>query len=161
MPTRCDIDARTPERMLSESSNSLQEVTMSQPPPLNYATPSANPIDLRGIAMRQRGIMICILAYIVMFLLQFVLPDLRTIFGLLAFAASVTGAVFVFMLSLKLYSVGVGIVLGILTLIPILGLLVLLIINGKATKILRSYNIRVGLLGADPNAIPSAGQLPQ
>jgi hypothetical protein len=42
----------------------------------------------------------------------------------------------------------VGVLLGILTLIPLIGLIVLLVINGKATKVLRANGHRVGLLGA-------------
>lgn len=44
---------------------------------------------------------------------------------------------------------GLGIVLGILTLIPCIGLIVLLVINGKATGVLRENGIGVGLLGAN------------
>ena len=40
-------------------------------------------------------------------------------------------------------------------LIPFLGLILLLINNQKATSILRKNGIRVGLLGADPNSVPS------
>jgi hypothetical protein len=72
-------------------------------------------------------------------------------------AVSVTAAVFVFMLALSLYSTGAGIVLGILTLIPVVGLIVLLVINGKATNVLRRHGIRVGLMGADPGQIPAPG----
>jgi hypothetical protein len=39
-------------------------------------------------------------------------------------------------------------VLGVLALIPLVGLIVLLIVNGKATKILREHGVRVGLMGA-------------
>ena len=98
--------------------------------------------------------MLCILAYIALVVLQFVLPPgMRPLLGIAAFGASITGAVFVFMLSLTIYSKAVGIVLGILTLIPLIGLVVLLIINSKATKILKANNISVGLLGADVSKI--------
>jgi len=40
------------------------------------------------------------------------------------------------------------IVLGVLSLVPLIGLLVLLVVNGKATNILRQNDIKVGLLGA-------------
>jgi hypothetical protein len=45
-------------------------------------------------------------------------------------------------------STGVGILLALLALIPCVGLIGLLIINGKATSVLKDYGIRVGLLGA-------------
>ena len=42
-----------------------------------------------------------------------------------------------------------GIVCGLLALIPCIGLITLLIINSKATSILRRNGIRVGFLGAN------------
>ncbi|MDB4730325.1 hypothetical protein OAF38_00940 [bacterium] len=57
------------------------------------------------------------------------------------------------MLATQVYSTGVAILMGILTLLPCFGLLVLLIINGKATSILRANNIKVGLLGADMSSL--------
>ncbi len=125
------------------------------PPMLNYAAPAPRN-DLRYIATRQRTIMVCILGYVVAGICQFALPpQLRLIVAFIALGAIITGAVFVFMLSLALYGTAVGILLGILTLIPVVGLLVLLIVNGKATTLLRAHGIRVGLMGADPNQIPA------
>ena len=77
--------------------------------------------------------------------------------GLAVLAAAITGAVFVFMLALAVYNNATGIVLGLLTLIPLIGLIVLLIVNGKATAILRAHGIRVGLMGAKTSQIPQAG----
>lgn len=54
----------------------------------------------------------------------------------------------VFLLAVKLYGTALGIVLGILSLIPLIGLLVLLGVNGKATSVLRANGVKVGLLGA-------------
>ena len=59
-----------------------------------------------------------------------------------------TASVFVFLLATKVYSTGVGIAMGILTLIPCLGFIALLIINAKATSTLNLNGVRVGLLGA-------------
>ena len=124
---------------------------------LNYAPPPSG-VDLRTIAVRQKGIMFCILAYITLLIGQFLFPpELRPIVGLLALGATLTASVFVFMLALTLYNTGVGILLGILTLIPIVGLIVLLVINGKATNILRHHGIKVGLMGADAKQIPAPG----
>ena len=52
------------------------------------------------------------------------------------------------MLALAIYGTALGIILGILTLIPLVGLIILLIVNGKATNLLREDGIHVGLLGA-------------
>ena len=133
---------------------------MSQTPPpiMPYNSPTPDEImrgDLREIASRQRAIMICILIYLIAIVGQFALPPmLRIVVGLGMFAVSVVAAVFIFMLAIKLYNTGLGIVLGILTLVPIVGLIVLLIVNGKATRVLKSKGIHVGLLGANPTEIP-------
>ncbi len=37
--------------------------------------------------------------------------------------------------------------------VPLLGLLLLLSINGKATKELRAAGIRVGIMGANPDSV--------
>jgi hypothetical protein len=101
--------------------------------------------------------MYCILAYIGLYVILILFrstPALAGVVALCILGTMVTAAVFIFMLSLSLYSVGTGIVMGLLTMIPLLGLLVLLIINGRATKILRDNGVRVGLLGANPSLIP-------
>ena len=61
---------------------------------------------------------------------------------------TVTASVFVFLLATKLYNLGWGIAMGVLTFIPCVGLITLLIINSKATATLKSKGIKVGLLGA-------------
>ena len=133
---------------------------MSQPPlppsTLNYATPQAAGINLRVVAIRQKAIMYCILAYIASFVATFMVPpELQLVLWLVCMAASVAAAVFVFMLAIALFSPGVGVVLGILTLIPVIGLIILLIVNGKATNVLRAHGISVGLMGAKSSQIPS------
>ena len=134
------------------------------PPPiqqLTYATPPVGRTDLRTIAIRQRVIICCVLAYIVAVVMQIVIPPpFNALASLLVLAAGITGAVFVFMLAIALYNTGAGVVLGILTLIPLIGLIVLLIINGKATTVLREHGLQVGLMGAKLDQIPGAGQVP-
>jgi uncharacterized membrane protein len=106
--------------------------------------------DVRAVAVYQKGILICILIYLLAVIGQLfaVQPGLRLVLGLVVLAAGLAGLVFVFLLSTKVYSTGVGILLAILTLVPCLGLIVLLIVNGKATNILRQNGHKVGLLGA-------------
>ena len=61
-------------------------------------------------------------------------------------AAVISAAVFICLLAIKLYSLTVGILLGLLTiLVPII---VLLVVNNKATSVLRQNGITVGLSGA-------------
>jgi hypothetical protein len=142
------------------------------PEPLNYAQPVNLRGDLRTIAVRQKAIMFCILAYFVVAIANIAVmasspppPAVRIVpallsglLALLTLGVAITAAVFVFMLALALYDTGVGILLGILTLIPVVGLIVLLIINSKATNALRQHGIKVGLMGARTSQIPQAGQ---
>jgi hypothetical protein len=127
--------------------------------PLNYAPPPPRN-DLREIAVRQRAIMLCILGYFVLMLCQFipVSDPLRGLLVVAAIAVSITGMVFVIMLSIAVYNTGAGIALGICTLIPLVGLIILLIVNGRATSVLRQHGIHVGLMGANKSQIPSPGQ---
>lgn len=105
--------------------------------------------DLRAVAWYQKGIILCILIYVCMFVGQFLLPeDLRLLFLLALIPLGVTATVFVFLLATKVYNPALGAILGILTLVPCIGLIVLLIINTKATTLLKSRDIYVGLLGA-------------
>jgi hypothetical protein len=114
----------------------------------------ANRPELRSIATYQKGILICILVYLIAVVARFALPpELRLILTLGMLPVGIASTVFVFLLSTKIYSTGTGVLLGILTLIPVIGLIVLLIINGKATAILRRHGIRVGLLGASLSGI--------
>lgn len=110
--------------------------------------------DLRNVATYQKGILVCILINLLALLSQFAIPvEYLPMVSVGILLVGLVGAVFVFLLAVKVYGVLLGIVLGLLSLIPLLGLLVLLIINGKATKVLKQNGIKVGLLGADRSAI--------
>jgi hypothetical protein len=127
--------------------------------------PTLNPDQLNhakisAIARYQRGVMICILLYLVAFFAQLSLPEEQRLWvGLGILAVGVFGLIFVLMLALQLYSTPVAILFGIGTLIPCLGLLVLLIINQKATSVLRKNGLRVGLLGANAPAEQDRAEL--
>jgi len=124
-------------------------------PHLQYATPSnLGRATLRTIATHQRAINLCLLAYIALYVAVFVVPPpLKILVVLLLLGVMITGAVFVFLLSLSVYSQALGIILGFLALIPLIGLISLRVVNGKATRILRANGIKVGLLGANPKGI--------
>jgi hypothetical protein len=85
---------------------------------------------------------------------QFVIPeDFRVFLALALIPLGLTATVFVFLLATKVYSTGLGILLGLLTLIPCVGLIVLVIINVQATSILRANGVEVGFLGASSSDI--------
>lgn len=113
--------------------------------------------DLRDVAKYQKGILMCILAYLCAVILSPILgrtsPGMAPLIGLAVLAVMITATVFVFLLATRVYGTGLGILLGVLTLFPCLGLIVLLVINGKATSILRNNGVSVGLLGANLNRI--------
>ncbi len=110
--------------------------------------------DLRAVATYQKGILICILIYLIAVMCRFAIPEgLQPVLGLGILALGLVGTIFVFMLAVKVYSTGVGILLGILTFIPCIGLIVLLLVNGKATDVLKRNGIKVGLLGANISQI--------
>ena len=116
---------------------------------------SGSQSDLRSVAHFQKGALVCILVYLVAIVGQFLLPpSTRGLLDVSVLVVGIVGAAFVFLLSLKLFGVGLGILFGILSLVPLFGLFVLLGINGKATHVLRANGVLVGLLGAklsDPN----------
>ena len=123
------------------------------PPPQNTLSYASSPQGIREIASRQKVIILCILACILIVLGlvvgQSTLPPVVLLVLVLAYyVAGITGTVFVFLLATKIYGTGVGLLLGILTLIPCIGLIVLLIVNAKATTILKQNGLKVGLLGA-------------
>jgi len=105
--------------------------------------------DVRSVAKYQKAILICILIQIGAVISQFALPPaLAPLLGIAMIGVSLISAILVFLLAIKVYGVGLGIVLGVLALVPLLGLLILLMVNGKATRILTDNGIKVGLLGA-------------
>lgn len=109
----------------------------------------AGSVDVSAIAKHQKGILVCILIELIILGAQVAVPpQLRPLLGLAFLAVSITSTVFVFMLAMKVYSTGIGIFMGILTLVPCIGLIMLLVVNSKATNVLKDNGIKVGLLGA-------------
>jgi hypothetical protein len=118
--------------------------------------------DLKRVAVYQKGLLVCILVQLILFIAvfliievsQFAIPPedrfiLLHLFNLAYSLVAITGTVFTFLLAIKVYNVVAGALLGLLTLIPCLGLIVLLIVNQKATHILQQNGIKVGLMGAN------------
>lgn len=105
--------------------------------------------DVRSVALYQRGILVCILLYLCAVVAHFFIPrELWAVIQAGILLLALAGTVFVFLLATKVYGVGLGILLGLLAMIPCFGLVMLLVINGKATSVLRQNGYRVGLLGA-------------
>ena len=110
--------------------------------------------DLLKVAKYQKGILVCILVYILAVAGQFALPpQIRPLVGLGVLMVGLIAAVFTIRLAMKTHGTGLGIILGVLCLVPILGLLILLLVNQKATTVLQLNGIKVGLLGADLSSL--------
>ena len=106
--------------------------------------------NLRKVAVYQKGIVACILVYLVVLAAQFAIPESMTI-GLIGVALCdvMCGTVIVFLLSTKVYKTSVGVWMSLLTMIPCLGLGMLAITDRRATALLRQNGIRVGPFGAN------------
>ena len=110
--------------------------------------------DLKSIAKVQQGIIVCIMVYLAsMACLWSLPPEIRPLVSMVVVGVWIVCAVFVFQLSSRVYSTSTGVVLGILTVVPCIGLVVLVTVNGKATEILKKNGIKVGLLGASLSEI--------
>lgn len=129
------------------------------PPPVEMPPPAVGILsgtrqDLRAVAQYQRGIVGCVGVYLIIVVLQFALPvENRWVLGLFLLPLIPIATVFVFLLSTKVYPMATGIVMGILTLIPCIGIIPLLIVNAKATGVLKQNGIEVGLFGANSKQI--------
>lgn len=105
--------------------------------------------DLRAVATAQKGVILCILFQIILLFASRFAPGMWSLLpnvGLLV--VGIAAVVFVIMLAIKVYGVGLGIVLGLFALFPCIGLIPLLVVNGKATSVLKSNGIHVGIFGA-------------
>ncbi len=111
--------------------------------------------DLRKVATYQRGVLFCILIQILGTIVNIAIvpAELRVIVAMGLLVVALAGTVFVFLLAMHVYSTALGMVIGVLSLVPCLGLLVLLIVNTKATTVLRQNGVKVGLMGADPASV--------
>lgn len=116
--------------------------------------PRLAPTALRLIASHQRALIVCVVANVAA---AFILSgDQGGIVDVALLAVAIAGAIFVFKLSIRLFGTAVGVLLGCTSLVPLLGLIPLLVINGKATAVLTRHGLKVGLLGVDPGQLPPA-----
>ena len=114
--------------------------------------------DLKKVAQYQKGIILCIAANLVIVIGMMFLGRSMQMAGMGALvlvmqvayvAVGFAALVCIILLATKVYNLAIGIVAGLLQFIPCIGLLVLLVVNQKATGVLQQNGIKVGLLGAD------------
>jgi hypothetical protein len=111
---------------------------------------------LRKIAVAQKGILIVILLQIAAYAAMLLLPPQYRLVPTVAYIfCGLASLYFMFTLAMNLYSTASAVLLCILTIIPCLGLIILLTMNGKATAVLREAGHHVGFLGADLSEFPT------
>ena len=110
-----------------------------------------------AIAKNQKYVLIFLLFRIISYLLIMggMTGDvLGQLFSLLVLVFSILTVIFFvkLMIALRIATVWV-VVRAVLSFLPIIGLVVLLVVNSKATKVLKSTGIEIGLLGASKSTI--------
>jgi hypothetical protein len=113
---------------------------------------------MRRVAKYQRWVLFALLANIivsVLFLTGVIGEDhpLELPVSIFSYLVALFSLSAIFMLARELLSTGLAVACAVLYIIPFVGLIVLLVINQKATKYLQRRGVRVGLMGADPNSI--------
>ena len=110
--------------------------------------PERSAQDLYLIAQYQKAVIYSILAIICVGISFAAMPKEFEIPRYILYAlAAITAAVFVCLLSIRIFGTALAIICALLTLVPVLGFLVLVVINSMATNTLNSHDVRVGFLG--------------
>ena len=125
--------------------------------------PAETPLreQLRRVARFQRWVLLALLASILMFGFAVIIgtgvvqvpPTGRALFSAAYWGLSLFMLVAVFLLARQFLHPAVAVLCSLAMFIPFVSLIVLLIINQKATNYLREYGVRVGFLGVDPSSI--------
>ncbi len=106
--------------------------------------------ELKTVAAAQKSIIVCILLYFCLLAATPFVPALYQFYVFMSILAlGLVSTVSVFVMAMKVYTIGQGLLVGILTMVPCLGLILLFLVNRKATKILRENGHDVGFFGAD------------
>ncbi len=121
---------------------------LTKPKP-NPKAPSHTREELRRIAVYQKGVETCLAAYVVLLAGQVLAPpDYQVFPGVGAIVVAIAGTVVGCLLAIRTCGTGVGIVFGLLSLVPCFGLIMLFHLSNDARVILKENGIKVGLFGA-------------
>ncbi len=123
--------------------------------------------DLRQIAWAQRILILCLLGHLVLWLGYIGLSVSGARMGgrgsdtfetvmIISVGLGLLSGIFVLLVEAKLSGLIIGFLIGLLTAVPCLGLLLILVVNTRATSTLQANGVHVGLIGArtsDLNAL--------
>lgn len=128
------------------------------------ATPTTE--QLRELAIAQRRVVLAVLFKLFIIPLMFLLVSIGQITpegepeklgNTIVFAYYLIVTAFALFAIFKLGNIvsgeGIGCIYVFAMLFPLIGLIALLLLNGRATKLLRKYGVRVGLMGANLDTI--------
>lgn len=139
----------------------MEENPFTSPMSSETVTGQGTSADVYEIAKRQRWLIASIGAYLLLIVGRFVVVaivaemppqaagPILILFGLTTLVVMVLVLVSLFSLSRKLHNTGLAILFVLLGMIPLVGLIVLVAVNGTATKYLKQHGIEVGFFGAD------------
>lgn len=111
-------------------------------------------VDLLGVARYQRVLICSIIIHLAIVALAPVRiheatpPAIWLILSFVNLGIVMLNGVLALIVGWNVFHPAIGLVLGILAFVPCLGLIPLLLINGKASRVLKANGVRVGLLGA-------------
>jgi uncharacterized paraquat-inducible protein A len=112
---------------------------------------------LRKVARYQRLVLYAVLANLIANIVLIALknsePPIRLAGLGIGFAVSCFAMIAVFQLTRQLYNAVLGVFFALVMFVPCVALIVLVMINSKATSYLRQHGVRVGFLGANPDRI--------
>lgn len=115
-------------------------------PKADVAMPVADEPQTEQVASAQKLIIYAILAYFAAAVVRVLLGPVGLLVGVAALLMGLVGA---YRLCTGLgYPMAIRVLLMLLMCVPLVSLIVLLVLNGKATRRLRDAGYRVGLLGA-------------
>lgn len=141
---------------------------MDQPPampplppviPINLPSPKeAHREQLQRVALRQRRLIYVFLANLVCMILPITgaalqQPLLVLLWLPLYLTLVVLSALAIFFLAQEVYSTAVAVVSVVCMILPCVSIIVLLMVNQKATTYLQQHGVKVGFLGVDPKSI--------
>lgn len=131
--------------------------TISQFPPVGQNPTGPIPEYLLRVATLQRYVLVALLANIVINFTLFAYAPQDPFSTLVLLAAGllivVLSIVSIFLLAKEVFNNAVGAVFAFMMIIPVISLIVLLVVNQKATRLLQTNGIKVGFMGAKQNSI--------
>ena len=113
--------------------------------------------EILVIAKRQKALLYTLLVYLLVSGASGgVNPEIKPLLQLVAIPVMIAIVIFTARLCLKLYGKAGAIFMIVLSIIPLVNLIIILIANSKANKLIKSKGFKVGLVGANIKEITNA-----